>query len=68
MIRSLLMQGTVGIFSIITTSEVNHLVKDTPEAIVAFMIVFIVWRMSCRSQHIPYSGLLALLSETKVGL
>ena len=66
MIRSLLMQGTVGIFSIITTSEVNHLVKDTPEAIVAFIIVFIFWRMSLSKS--VCSGLLSLLSETKKDL
>jgi len=43
---SLLILGTKGIFSIMTTSDVNHLVNDTPEAIVALMMVFIVCRVT----------------------
>ena len=43
---SLLILGTKGIFSIMTTTDVNHLVNDTPEAMVALMMVFIVCRVT----------------------
>ena len=34
--------GTTGIFSIMTTRDVNYLVKGTPKVIVALSIVLIV--------------------------
>ena len=64
MTLSLLILGTVGIFSIITTREVNHLVKCKPEEIVAFMIVLMVWRMAL--SKVACSGLSSSLSETKI--
>ena len=61
--RSLLIRGTASIFSIIITSEINYRVRETSEAIVALMVVFIVWRM-CLTKS-AWSGLLSLLSDTK---
>ena len=53
-------------FPIITTREVSHRVRGTPDAIVALMIVFIVWRISL--SKLVCSGLLSLLSDTKKDL
>ena len=50
---SLLTLGTEGIFSIMTTSDVNHLVNGTPEAMVTLMMVFIVCRIAL-SKHVSY--------------
>ena len=66
MTRSLFIRGTAGIFFIITTRDVSHLVRGIPEAFVAFIIVLIVWRMAL--SKVICSGLSSLLSETKKDL
>ena len=45
------------------TSDVNHLVSGTPEAIVALMIVFIVCRIAL--SKLACSIFVSLLSETR---
>ena len=63
---SLLILGTKGIFSIMTTSDVNHLVNDTPEAIVALMMVSIVCRIALSKS--VFSIFVSLLSDTEKDL
>ena len=57
------MRGTAGIFSIITTRAVIHLVKGTPDAIVALRIVLIVCRMALPKT--VCSCFVSLLPDTK---
>ena len=66
MTQSFFIQGTTGIFSIVTTRDVSHLVKGISEAIVALSIVLIVWRITL-SKAIC-SGLVSLMSDTKKDL
>ena len=60
---SLFILGTEGVFSIMTTSDVSHLVNGTPEAMVALIIVFIVCRTAL--SKLACSVFVSLLSETK---
>ena len=42
MTLSLLIRGTAGILTVVTTREVIHLIRGTPEVMVAFIIVLMV--------------------------
>ena len=57
---------TVEICSIMTTIDVSHLVKSTPESIVALSIMLIVCRMTL--SKVMCSGFSSLLSEIKKDL
>ena len=64
--RILSIRGTTGIFSITTTRDVIHHVKGTPEAIIASMIVLIVYRMVLSKAMCL--GFASLLSDTRKDL
>ena len=63
---SLLILDTEGIFSIMTTSDVNHLVNGTPEEMVVLMMVFIVCRIAL--SKLACSIFVSLLADTKKDL
>ena len=66
MTLSVLILGIEGMFSIMTTSDVNHLVSGTSEAMVALMMVFIVCRIAL--SKLVCSIFVSLLSKTKKDL